>query len=216
MTNNQNSTEMLRSEILSDVQKECEEIITNAKRQAEIFLSGIDKEKERIRQEYINKANAEATRRSDLILSTVPVEAGRHRAARIETLLRSVYDEVRERLIARDGFPYRETVISLASDAIMHMAGDIFVLKLSETDYDTISKGIIEEIAHRVGRPVKITILQEQNIIGGGVIVEDGDGWQLWDNSLLKRLERLWPVLRRYIAVQASFVQKTGSAGGSK
>lgn len=216
MTTNQNSIEMLRSEILSDVQKECEEIIANAKRQAEIFLAGVDTEKERIRQEYIDKANAEAARRSDLILSTVPVETGRHRAARIEALLRSVYDEVRERLIARDGFQYRETIISLASDAIMHMAGDIFVIKMSEADYDNFSKGIIEEIAHRVGRPVNITILQEPNIIGGGVIIEDGDGRQVWDNSLLKRLERLWPALRRYIAVQASFVQKTGSAGGSK
>jgi len=216
MTTNQNSTEMLRSEILSEVQKECEEIITNAKRQAEIFLAGIDKEKERIRQEHIDSANAEATHRSDLILSTVPVETGRHRAARIEALLRTVYDEVRERLIARDGIQYRETIISLAFDAIMHMDGDTFVLKLSGADYDMFSDSIIEEIAHRVGRPVNISISQEPSISDGGVIVEDKDARQVWDNTLLKRLERLWPALRRYIAVQASFIPKTGSAGGNK
>ena len=216
MTTNQNSTEMLRSEILSEVQKECEEIITNAKRQAEIFLAGIDKEKERIRQEHIDSANAEATHRSDLILSTVPVETGRHRAARIEALLRTVYDEVRERLIARDGIQYRETIISLAFDAIMHMDGDTFVLKLSGADYDMFSDSIIEEIAHRVGRPVNISIIQETSISDGGVIVEDKDARQVWDNTLLKRLERLWPALRRYIAVQASFIPKTGSAGGNQ
>jgi len=36
------------------------------------------------------------------------------------------------------------------------------------------------------------------------VIVRDAEGRQVWDNSLLARLERFWPVLRREIGVRTS------------
>mgnify|MGYP000897908851 CR=1 FL=1 len=216
MTTDQSSTETLRNEILADVQKECEEIILNAKRQAEIFLTGIDTETKRIKKEKLDWAYAEAARRSELILSTVPVETGRLRAARIEALLESVYDEVRKRLLAKEGFQYKDSVILLASYAINHMAGDEFVVKLSEDDYDTIGINITDEIIKRVERPVNITVLKEPDISGGGVIVEDKEARQVWDNTFLKRLERLWPIFRRHIAVQASFVPKIGAAGGNK
>jgi vacuolar-type H+-ATPase subunit E/Vma4 len=52
--------------------------------------------------------------------------------------------------------------------------------------------------------------------MGDGVIVEDAEGRQMWDNRFLKRLERMWPELRRHIAVQVSFVPGTGSGGNSQ
>ena len=55
------------------------------------------------------------TRQSELILATVSVETGRLRAARVEALLESVHEEARQRLLAREGFEYRETVIALAA-----------------------------------------------------------------------------------------------------
>ena len=88
-----------------------------------------------------------------------------------------------------------------------------FVVKLSEADQTILGDGLAEEIARRVGRSVSITILHEEDIIGGGVVIEDAEARQVWDNRLLKRLERLWPELRRQIAVEASFVPKTGSGG---
>ena len=213
MTMNQNSTEVLREEILAAARREGEEIVSRARQDAEVFLTSAVGEADRIRQERLDQARAEAARQSELILATVTVETGRLRAARVEALLESVYGEACQRLVAREGFEYLETVIGLASHAISQMAGDGFVVKLSEADQTILGDGLAEEIAHRVGRPVSITISYELGITGGGVIVEDTEARQVWDNRLVKRLERLWPELRRQVAVEATFVPKTGSGG---
>jgi vacuolar-type H+-ATPase subunit E/Vma4 len=209
----QNSTEVLREEILADARREGEEIVSCARRDAEVFLTGAVAEADRVRQERLDHARAEAARQSALILATVPVETGRLRAARVEALLESVYEDACQRLLAREGFEYRETVIGLASHAISQMAGVGFVVKLSEADRTILGDGLAEDIAHRVGRPVSITISYEPGITGGGVILEDTEARQVWDNRLVKRLERLWPELRRQVAVEATFVPKTGSGG---
>jgi vacuolar-type H+-ATPase subunit E/Vma4 len=213
MTMDQNSTEVLREEILAAARREGEEIVSRARQDAEVFLTSAVGEADRIRQERLDQARAEAARQSELILATVTVETGRLRAARVEALLESVYEEAFQRLVAREGFEYLETVIGLASHAISQMAGVGFVVKLSEADQTILGDGLTEEIAHRVGRPVSITISYEPGITEGGVIVEDTEARQVWDNRLVKRLERLWPELRRQVAVEASFVPKTGSGG---
>ena len=213
MTVDQNSTVALREEILADARREGEGIVSRARQDAEVFLTGAVAEADRVRQERRDQARAEAARQSELILATVPVETGRLRAARIEALLDSVYWEAHQRLLASEGFEYRETVIALASHAIGLMAGTSFVAKVSEADYDILGDGLADEITRRVGRPLSITVLQEPGIKDGGVIVEDAEARQVWDNRLVKRLERLWPELRRQVAVQASFIPKTGSGG---
>jgi len=213
MTMDQNSTKVLREEILAAARREGEEIVNRARQDAEVFLTSAVAEADRIRQERLDQARAEAARQSELILATVTVETGRLRAARVEALLESVYEEACQRLVAREGFEYLETVIGLASHAISQMAGVGFVVKLSEADQTILGDGLAEEIAHRVGRPVSITISYEPGITESGVIVEDTEARQVWDNRLVKRLERLWPELRRQVAVEATFVPKTGSGG---
>jgi vacuolar-type H+-ATPase subunit E/Vma4 len=108
--------------------------------------------------------------------------------------------------VARDGFEYRETVIALASDAIRRMVGIEYVVKLSSADQTVVDDGLAEDIVRRTGMSVSISISREEDIIGDGVIIEDTGARQVWDNRFLKRLERLWPELRRQIAVQAAFV----------
>ncbi len=211
----QSSTEKLREEILADAGREAEKVAMRAKQDAEAILANAATEADRLRNERLKEANEEAVRQSELILATVPVEIDRLRAARVEALLANIYDEAAEQLLAREGFEYRETLIVLAANAIRQMEGDAFVVKLSGTDQAALGDGLAGEISGRVGRPVKITIANAPDISEGGVIVEDGEARQVWDNRLLKRLERLWPELRRQIAAQANFVQKTGSGGNN-
>ncbi len=215
MTTDQSSTEKLREEILADAGREAEKIVIRAKQDAEALLASSAAEADRLRQERLDEANAEAAHQSELILATVPVEIERMRAARIEALLETIYEEARERLLAREGFEYRETVITLAVHAIRRMEGDSFVVKLSDADQAVLGDALAKEIAERVGRQVTITISNAPDISEGGVIVEDRESRQVWDNRLLKRLERLWPELRRQIAVQANFVPKRGSGGNN-
>lgn len=215
MTTNQDATEKLHEEILADARMEGEKIVFRAKQDAEAFLTNAAAEANRAGQERLDQARAEADRRSALILSTVAVETDRFRAARIEALLESVHEEARQRLLDREGFEYRETVIDLASHAIRRMAGTAFVVKLPDTEKPTVGNNLVDEIVRHVGQPVSITISYEQDTTGGGAVVEDAEAHQLWDNRLLKRLERLWPELRRQIALGAGFVVETESKGDS-
>jgi vacuolar-type H+-ATPase subunit E/Vma4 len=95
------------------------------------------------------------------------------------------------------------------------MAGEAFVVKLSPADRAGYGAGLAEEIARRVGRaPLSITLSDETTITSGGLIVQDTEGRQVWDNRFVPRLERLWPELRRQIAVQTALVATSGSTGG--
>jgi V/A-type H+-transporting ATPase subunit E len=213
MTTNEDSTEILRQEILTEAEREAEEVVFRARQEAEGFLAKAAADAEQMRREKLDQARKEADRRSELILSTVPVETARLRAARIEELLGSVQDDARRRLIDHRGFDYREAVIGLAAGAIRRMGGDGFIVRLSEADGALIGDGAAGEIERRAGRPVRITLSLEQTMTGGGVVVEDGAGRQVWDNRLATRLERLWPEMRRHIAVEAGFVPKAGPGG---
>jgi hypothetical protein len=53
-------------------------------------------------------------------------------------------------------------------------------------------------------------ISDEPEMTDGGVVVATADGWQIWDNRRLSRLERFWPELRRQIAVQTALVARNG------
>ncbi len=211
----QNSTERLREEILVEAQKKGEEIILRAQQEAENLLKNFTSEANRLRQSILDQARAEAARQSDLILATVPVETGRLRAARIESLLEFIREEAYQQLLNHEGFPYRETIVSLASYAISQMEGDTFVVKPFGPEDNLMDEGLAEEILRQADRPVKINIVYQQETTGGGVIVEDATGRQVWDNRLFERLKRLWPELRRQIALDAGFVPKRGKGGES-
>jgi vacuolar-type H+-ATPase subunit E/Vma4 len=149
-----------------------------------------------------------------LILATVQVEADRLRSDRVESLLQSVREEATARLLARDGFESRETVVALAAEAVSQMKGETFAVQLSPADCVRFGEGLAEEIIRRVGRSqLSLTIAKEPALTGRGLVVRDLEGRQVWDNQFEQRLERLWPELRRQIAVQSGFVRASGSRG---
>ena len=66
------------------------------------------------------------------------------------------------------------------------------------------------------GQSGEIAIVADAAMTDGGAIVQDAVGGQVWDNRLLARLARLWPELRRQIAVRAGLVVERAPTGGSR
>jgi vacuolar-type H+-ATPase subunit E/Vma4 len=214
MDANQDPAGTLQEEIFAEARQEAGEIVDRAHRDAEALLAAAALEANKVREDHLDRARAEGRRRRELILATVPVEAGRLRVARVESLLESVRIEARERLLARGGFEYREAAITLAVLAISRMSGAAFVVKVSQGDRALLGDGLAEEVARGVGRArLNVTVTYDPDTAGGGVVVEDEEARQVWDNRFPERLERMWPELRRRIAVQASLVPKTESGG---
>jgi vacuolar-type H+-ATPase subunit E/Vma4 len=214
-TSNQDSSDRLREEILADARREGEGIIRRAKEEAAAILAKAAAEAEKGQQERLEQARAEAARRKELILATVPVETGRLRSARVEALLESIREEVRQQLTARNGFDSREAVLTLTAGAVKQMHGSAFAVKLSAADRAAVGDRFADEVVHRAGRSLlSLTISNDATLQEAGPIIEDAEGRQIWDNRFQARLERLWPELRRQIAVQTALVVETKSAGG--
>lgn len=203
----QNPAEPLCEEIIAAARRAADEALRAAKAQAGEILSKAAADAEKERAEKLSQARAGAARQSDLILATVPVEVARMKAARIELLLGAVLDDVRQQLAVRDRTNEREVAIALATEALMRMSGDEFVLKVSSRPDDAA----LDEIKRRVGRPELRIRIEESAEVGAGVIVQDVEGRQIWDNRLVARLDRMWPEIRRQIALQTKLV-----SGGAK
>jgi vacuolar-type H+-ATPase subunit E/Vma4 len=211
----QDSPDVLCAEILAEARRECEEIIRRAKADAEKNLADATTEAGRCRREKREQAQAEAARRKEMILATVAVEAGRLRAARAEDLLESVREEIRHRSQRRD-FDTRKVILALASKALRQMPGNDFALKISNADHVTLGAELAVIIAQCVGRsPLNLAISADATV-SDGVVIQSADGLQIWDNRLASRLERLWPELRRQIAVRAALVGESEAAPKSE
>lgn len=205
-----NSPEALSGEILAEARRECDEIVRRAQAESSALLATATAEADKIRREKREAAQAEAARRKELALATIPVEAARRRSARIESILENIREEARRRLLARDEYDPRETVVALAVEAVCRLPGNDFILKISAADHAAFGDGLAEEIARCGGAGktpglLKILISADPEV-ADGVMVQTADGFQVWDNRLLSRLERFWPDLRRQIALRTGLV----------
>jgi vacuolar-type H+-ATPase subunit E/Vma4 len=204
------SAEALCSEILANARHECGEIIRQATTEIDDIRRHAEAEAEKIRRFSQEQARQESARRAELILATVAVEAGRLRAERLETLLESIRANIRRQLVKRD-FDAHASLVNLAAEAIQQMAETNFTLKISAADRSAFGGKLADEIIQQTGNAsLKLMISDEPEMTDGGVVVATADGWQIWDNRRLSRLERFWPELRRQIAVQTALVARNG------
>lgn len=202
-----NSPEVLSGEILAEAGRESAEIIRHAREESATLVAAATAEADQIRREKRATAQAGAARRTELVLATVPAETKRLRSEHIEAILQDVRAAVRQRLLAKADDP-RQTVVKLAIEAIRQMPGTDFTLKISRADHTAFGGKLLEDIAQGVARPaLKLSVSIEPIMHDGGVLVQDMNGSRIWDNRLLSRLERLWPELRRQIALQTSLVE---------
>jgi vacuolar-type H+-ATPase subunit E/Vma4 len=56
--------------------------------------------------------------------------------------------------------------------------------------------------------------VEDPGITDGGLVVQDAEGRRVWDNRLPQRLERMWPELRRQIAVRTALVAENAATEG--
>ena len=194
MAKERGSAEALNGEILGDARRESHEIVSRAKEEAERITKAASDEARTIGEEELSRARSEALRRKESILSTVPLETGRMRIMRIESMLDAVKKEARTRLLTREGISYREAVRELTAIAINQMAGLAFKARVCDADRTALGDGFREEVMDRLGKPgLSLTLSFDPAMTEGGVIVEDAGGCQICDNGLVTRLERMWP-----------------------
>src|SRR5512146_2990727 len=123
MTSNRDSEHALCEEILAEARRQAEQIIGSAHEEAEAVLAKAKAAAETARQQRLDLARVQAARHRELRLASLPLAIRRLRATRLERLLTSIHEAVRTRLAAREGFDYREALIALAAEALSQMTG---------------------------------------------------------------------------------------------
>lgn len=216
ISNPRNSAEALRLEILATAQRQCQECIQQARqRAAEIRARAVSDAAAR-RAERLEMAGAEAERIAARARAAVPIEVGRLRRARIEGLLESIHRTVAQRLESLEAMDYRGTLLRLGAQAVPGMSGGTFVLRLAVPDCERFGAGLVAELAQHLGMPESaFKLLADPAIKGGGIIIENATGAEVWDNRFTARLERLWPELRRQIALSAKLLPESGAHGAT-
>lgn len=206
-----NSPDLLCEEILADARRAAEGALRRARDEAAEIIAKAVSEAEASRREHLDRARSEAARQGEMILAAVPVEAGRIRSALLNARLEALREDIRRRLLAREGFDHRATVVALAAEAVRRMAGDAFVIRMPAEDRKQPDGELAAEIANQAGRTPLNLELRGDDSIGAGVLIQDREGRQVWDNRLEARLDRLWPSLLRQIAAQTGLVKAGGA-----
>lgn len=197
------SQEALREEILADARRQAERLLRRARQEAKDAADQADAALDAWRKERLAQAEAEAKRRAEMILAGVPVEVGRLRGRRIESLLQDLRDELLRRLNAREGLDARTAVVALAAEALRGMDGSRFILAVPSADRAALGGDWLDDVRRLAGRPeLVLEAVYEEGRRDAGPVVRDAEGRQLWDNRPAVRLERLWPLLRRELAVR--------------
>lgn len=199
-TDNQAPQEKLREEILADARRQADRLLRRAGQEAAAITKQATREADQHRTQAIDLARKTADRKTALLLASIPIERGRMRAARIERLLDSVREGAAAQIKPPNPLP-RETLLSLIAEAAAAMDGGDFLLRLSPADRQTLTETFIDEIRERAGKPQLIIRLAEPLAVqDSGPVLQDTQGHQFWDNRLASRLTRMWPLLRRRIA----------------
>jgi vacuolar-type H+-ATPase subunit E/Vma4 len=205
----------------------CEELLAEAARQSAVILASAQAEATTLftaavtaaaefRQQRIAASQAEATQRCEAILATVALETHRLRATRVEECLAGIRTTIQQRIQATSYDP-RAVIIALAAHAARRMTGSALVLKLSPAGWAALTKDDVTEIGRRAGREATVfTLAVDATMVDGGVLLEDSEGRQTWDNRLCARLERLWPALRTQVAVQTRLLYDGPATGDAR
>ncbi|MDD5209234.1 MAG: V-type ATP synthase subunit E family protein [Elusimicrobiales bacterium] len=186
----------LAREIEEMARRESAGIISAAEEEAARILADAGAAAAEAKRELLASALAAAARRREVMLAAVPGEAGRLRADFREAVLDSIKSRALELAGAEAERAGKAAVLAgLAAQAVSRMEGENFVVVVAASDGGAAA-GLAAGIERLAGRgPLKIKIEEDQGL-GGGVVVRDGEGRQRWDNSFRARLERLWPELR--------------------
>lgn len=205
----QNPETALVAEVLAQARQQADETVRRARQTAQALLDRAAAEAGQRRQRQLEAARTEAARRKALALASVPIEVNRLRLARVESLLQSVREAAFARLQDRTAFDYGEALANLAVEALTSMDGNAFVVSLAPGERAVFGDALAEQIRRRTGRgSLEVTVADEASATGGGVRVEDPQGRQVWDNRFEARLARLWPELRRQLAVATGLLEE--------
>jgi len=190
----------LRREILSKARRQAEVLIEEAKEEGEVARRQAEEKAQAIREEILREAQEEAASIKQRIVSTAQLEAQRMLLAKREELISQVFAEAQKRLAElRRSDAYPDVLRRLILEAAAGLGNGELIVWANEEDMAMLNDDFLTRVARELDPETRLRRGDSPVDIDGGVIVERADGRMRYDNSFGARLERLKDELRSQV-----------------
>ena len=202
--------DLLREEIVADAKRQAERLLRKASKEVSELAAKSKETADKECAKVLANAKSTAAHRAELLCAKVPVEVGRYRAAHIEEQLNAVRESTAKKL---EALPITAALlVRLIGDAAHTCGGGDFIVSLSKTDRSALEKNASwqKDAAREAGVDCTFTLSGEMlPPASRGPLLTSADGTVICDNRLDARLARLWPSLRCIIAERLGYVADT-------
>lgn len=182
--------------ILDEGRKEADNIVTQAKAEAERVIAGAQERAEKELQEKTVAQRSEAYMGAKRLVDSTELEAKKRIIAFREQLIQEIFRALELRLRKISDQPeYPDFLLSTIREGIRSLPGKEFVIELKQEDLE-----LVKEKTEALGRELSAKIeLRTLPSIEGGSRIYTADRRLLYDNSLLARLKRREDEIRQQI-----------------
>ena len=209
----QDSSGLLRNEILNQSESEAKTILDQAKKEHDRQIAQAKKEAEKEREHVLKTGRFQASVMRKKILSNVKLEVRRHQLDSREKAIKKIFQELTDRLNAyRDHSEYLRFLKQSIIEAVLALPGDYIHLCVGEKEKKLLSPEILKSIEKQMRdkskRKVNLKISGE-SIDEGGILALTADERMRFDNRFSAQLHRAEDEMRLMI-VREVFGQETG------
>jgi V/A-type H+-transporting ATPase subunit E len=210
----QNSSGLLRNEILTQSKSEAESILDQAKKEYDRQINQAKKEADREQEQLLKNGQVQASGIRKKILSNVKLEVKKQQLDTREKVIVQIFQILTDRLIGyRDHSDYLQFLIESIVEAAVALPGDRIQLCVGEKEKQLLETktlhSIEKQIMDRSKRKVTLNIT-EDFIDEGGVLAFTADKRMRFDNRFSAQLHRMEDEMRLMI-VREVFEQEKQS-----
>ncbi len=179
--------------------KEADEILADARGQAEEIRRGAGEEVKRRLGRWKERERMAAFKQARQVIDAAELRARKLVMSARERLLSEIREEAKKRLLELvDSREYPQVFKMTASRAVAALPGDRVLLQVGPRDLQRVTAGFLEELSRTTGKEVRL--LEETADIAGGCIAFSEDRKVLADFSFGALLEREQSRLKRLLA----------------
>lgn len=189
----------IANEVLGDVQKEAEAIISSSQNQARETLKVAKKQADEKYQTIISQAAAKAEGEKRKITSVTEVEMRNLLLQSKEALVDVAFDKaVGEIKEFAESEEYHRYLLKLIEEVAKGIGYDSLVLQVNARDKAWLTKDTLNKISKKLN--VQLTILEQTEEYIGGFKIQTEDGKITYDSTIDNKLKELRPILRVEVA----------------
>jgi V/A-type H+/Na+-transporting ATPase subunit E len=196
-----NSPTPLERTIDQVITKKESEILTQLNQSYLESINNINLSKSQIEEEFGNiilNAEKKAENLKRQVIGSSKLSVRNKELVLLEQAVNDVYGKVKEKLLSSTEEPhYRNMLIKIFDESIPNIGTNDIIIECLKKDTDFFKKQI-ESVSLKYNKKIKIQGNLKNSL--GGFKIKSSDGTVSLDNTLDSRIERLKPLIRKYIA----------------